>query len=150
MRDSSFVDHVLELLAPVGPARARAMMGGHMLYCRALPVALIADDRLYLKVDGETKRAFAEAGGEPFTYTQRGRQIEMSYWSPPDGALDDPESMQPWAELALAAAARARKPALPATAARARGRCAAPSRPRGRSRTRTRSRRAGRRGHPVD
>jgi DNA transformation protein len=108
MPDSSFVAHALELLAPLGDVRARAMMGGHVLYCGALPMALIADDRLYLKVDGRTKGAFAEAGGEPFTYEQRGRRVEMSYWSPPDSALDDAESMQPWAELAVAAAARAR------------------------------------------
>jgi len=107
MSDTSFVAHALELLAPLGDVRARAMMGGHMLYCGALPMALIADDRLYLKVDGATKEAFAEAGGEPFTYEQRGRRVEMSYWSPPDGALDDAESMQPWAELAVAAATRA-------------------------------------------
>jgi len=113
MTDRSFLSHVLELLAPVGPVRARAMMGGHLIHCGALPVALVADDRLYLKVDEETKGAFAEAGGEPFTYPRRGRRIEMSYWSPPDGALDDPESMQPWAELAVAAAARAKGSGVP-------------------------------------
>jgi DNA transformation protein and related proteins len=106
--ENSFVAHALELLAPLGPVRARAMMGGHLLYRGALPIALVADDRLYLKVDGETKEAFAKAGGEPFTYELRGKRVEMSYWSPPDGALDDAESMLPWAELAVAAATRAR------------------------------------------
>ena len=104
----SYVTHVLELLEPLGPVRARAMMGGHTIHCGALPIALIADERLYLKVDAETKEAFARAGGEPFTYSARGRSVEMSYWSPPDGALEDPEEMLPWARLALGAAGRAR------------------------------------------
>ena len=120
MAGGSFVEHVLELLDPVGPTRARAMMGGWMLYCRSLPMALIADERLYLKVDDRTKAAFAEAGGEPFTYEQRGRRIEMSYWTPPDSALDDAESMQPWAELAVSAAARAKTPARPRSTSRSR------------------------------
>jgi DNA transformation protein and related proteins len=106
MAGNSFVTHVLELLEPLGQVRARPMMGGHMVYCGALPVALIADERLYLKTDGKSKGAFSRAGGEPFTYQQRGRRVEMSYWSPPDAALDDAESMRPWAELAVAAAER--------------------------------------------
>jgi DNA transformation protein len=106
---SSFVDHVLELLGPLGPIRARAMMGGHTISCGALPVALVADDRLYLKVDAVTRSSFEEAGGEAFTYELRGKLVRMSYWSPPDDALDGPETMLPWARLALEAAGRARR-----------------------------------------
>jgi DNA transformation protein len=84
------------------------MMGGHMLSCGDLPVGLVADDRLYLKTDEVSRGEFARAGGEPFTYELRGKVVTMSYWSPPDGALDDAESMEPWARLALAAAVRAR------------------------------------------
>jgi DNA transformation protein len=109
MRDSTFVTHVLDLMEPLGPARARAMMGGHMIACRGLTVALIADEQLYLKVDAATKDAFVRAGGEPFTYDRNGKRVEMSYWTPPDDALDDAEGMRPWATLALEAAARAKK-----------------------------------------
>jgi len=84
------------------------MMGGWMFHLRGLPVALIAEERLYLKVDGLTKGAFAEAGGEPFTYLLGRRRVEFSYWTPPDGAFEDAEAMAPWAEKALAAAWRSR------------------------------------------
>ena len=40
------------------------MMGGYTIFCGELPVALIADDRLYLKGDPQTREAFAQAGGE--------------------------------------------------------------------------------------
>ncbi|HVI73803.1 MAG TPA: TfoX/Sxy family protein [Anaeromyxobacteraceae bacterium] len=109
MSISSFVEHALELLGSVGPVRARAMMGGYIISCGRLPFALIADDRLYLKVDAVTQPSFEAVGGEAFTYEARGKVVRMSYWSPPDGALDGPEMMSPWARLALEAAARARR-----------------------------------------
>lgn len=110
MSDPTFITHVLDLLGPLGPARARPMMGGHMIFCWDLPIGLITDDRLFLKVSGATREAFARAGCEPFTYERRGRAVEMSFWSAPDEALDAPEAMRPWAERALEAAAEAKKP----------------------------------------
>jgi DNA transformation protein len=104
----SYVEHAVELVSSAGPARARRMMGGWMLYVGALPMALVWDERLYLKTDQETRQAFRDAGGEPFTFAQRGRTVETGYLTPPDAALDDPESMLPWARLAVEAAKRAR------------------------------------------
>ncbi len=106
MPSSSYVEYAVELLAGLGPVRARAMMGGHIVHCSGVAVALVYDDRLYLKTDEETRETFLAAGGEPFTYELRGRVVEMSYCTPPDAALDSAEAMQPWAELALAAARR--------------------------------------------
>jgi len=106
---SSYVDYALELLASLGPVRARAMMGGHIVHCGGVAVALVYDDRLYLKTDEETRETFRAAGGEPFTYELRGKLVEMSYCTPPDAALDSTEAMQPWAELAFAAALRKRR-----------------------------------------
>ncbi|MGC4123237.1 MAG: TfoX/Sxy family protein [Myxococcales bacterium] len=112
MPDSTFVTHVLDLVEPaLGPVQARAMMGGHLVFCAGVSVALLSDDRLYLKVDAQTQERFAHAGGEPFVYEHKGRSVQMSYWSPPDGALEDPEEMRPWALLALEAALRSARPA---------------------------------------
>ena len=112
MSESTFVLHVLDLVEPaLGPVQARAMMGGHLVFCGGVSVALLSDDRLYLKADDLTKDAFATAGGEAFVYEHSGRKVQMSYWSPPEGALEDPEEMRPWALLALEAALRAKKPA---------------------------------------
>jgi len=112
MKGSDFVTHVLDLLEPaLGAVQARAMMGGHLVFCRGVSVALLSDERLYLKIDERTREAFAEAGGEPFAYEHGARTVQMSYWTPPDGALEDPEEMRPWAKLALEAALRSKKPA---------------------------------------
>jgi DNA transformation protein and related proteins len=104
-----FVAHCLELLAPLGPVRARRMFGGHGLYVDSLFIALIADDRLYLKADADSKPAFERAGCAPFAYSRSDRAaVTLSYWSAPDEALDSPHGMAPWARRALAAALRAK------------------------------------------
>ncbi len=84
------------------------MFGGHGLYLDDLFVALIADERLYLKVDAESREAFIAAGGEPFVYEGKGRPITMSFCTPPIEAMDSPEVMRPWARQAMRAALAAR------------------------------------------
>lgn len=111
-----FVEHCLELLAPLGPARARRMFGGWGLYADDLFVALIAAERLYLKADAGTRERFAAAGCEPFTYSGDGKSVTLGYWTVPPEALESPALMQPWARLALQAALAAR--AAKATAVR--------------------------------
>jgi DNA transformation protein and related proteins len=108
-----FVSHCLELLAVLGPVRAKRMFGGWGLYAQDLFVALIAFDRLYLKTDAQTRPRFEAGGGEPFIYDMNGQPKGLPYWTVPDEAMDAPPLFEPWARLALqaAVAARALKPA---------------------------------------
>jgi DNA transformation protein len=103
-----FVDHCLELLAPLGAVRARRMFGGWGLYADDLFVALIASERLYLKADAQTRAAFEAEGCTPFVYSAADKTVSLGYWSAPAEALDAPALMLPWARLALQAALRAR------------------------------------------
>lgn len=106
-----FVDHVLELLEPLGTVRARAMFGGFGIFHGDRMVALIVDDRLYLKSDALTRAAFEAEGSAPFVYAgKRGKPVVMSYHEAPDACLDDAETMLQWARLALEAAQRAPAP----------------------------------------
>jgi DNA transformation protein and related proteins len=98
--------HLKELLAPLGYIRARAMFGGHGLYCDDLFFAIVIDDQLYLKVDALTQERFTQAGSTPFVYQGKGKPVEMSYWLAPDEALESAHAMHPWAQLALQAAHR--------------------------------------------
>lgn len=104
--DDGLLAHLRELLDPLGRINVRAMFGGHGVYCDGVFFALVADGRLYLKVDALTRERFKAAGCAPFVYTGQARPIEMSYWSVPETALDSPDDLEPWARLALAAAAR--------------------------------------------
>jgi DNA transformation protein len=103
-----FADYCLELLSPQGPVRAKRMFGGHGLYLDDVFVALIADERLYLKADDESRSAFEAAGCAPFTYDAKGKQMTMNYWSVPDEAMESPALFQPWARRALEAGLRSR------------------------------------------
>jgi DNA transformation protein and related proteins len=106
-------------MAPLGAVRARRMFGGHGLYLDELFIALIASERLYLKVDDISRPAFERAGCEPFVYSRRDSgAVTLGYWSAPDEALDSPTAMQPWARLALASALRAKANARPPKAAK--------------------------------
>jgi len=108
MERPPFVEHCLELLAPLGTVRVRRMFGGWGLYVDDVFMALIAHERLYLKANADTAPRFAAAGCVPFCYDAAGKQVSLGYWSAPDEALDAPASMQPWARLALQAALAAR------------------------------------------
>jgi DNA transformation protein len=108
---SPLVEHCLELFAPLGHARAKAMFGGWGFYLDEMFFALIADETLYLKTDAETEDAFRDAGSWPFTYEYKdGRRVTMAYWSAPEDAMESPRAMHEWARLALSAALRAKKP----------------------------------------
>jgi len=117
-----FVEHLEDLLAPLGAVVSRRMFGGWGFYCGGLFFAIADEEHVWLKVDGATRDAFVRAGAEPFVYLGKGRrEVSLSYYTAPDLALDDPESMLPWARMGVEAARRARltrRPRPPARRAR--------------------------------
>lgn len=132
--DQAFLQWCIELLSPLGRVRSRRMFGGQGLYVDELFMALIMNERLYLKVDDETQPRFEAAGCAPFTYTTaQGEHGSLRYWSAPDEAMDSPDQMQPWGRLGLSAALRAQaakvaKAGKPTTARRQAATGAAPAR----------------------
>ncbi|CAM3937602.1 TfoX/Sxy family protein [Roseateles saccharophilus] len=113
----AFTELCVELLSPLGPVRTRAMFGGRGVYLDGLFMALIDDGQLFLKADDATRERFVAAGCTPFTYpTKDGERMVMSYYRPPEEALESPPLMLPWARLALEAALRAANAKKPAAA----------------------------------
>ncbi len=108
----AFVSHCMELLQALGSVRSKRMFGGWGLYVDDIIVGIIAFERLYLKVNEDTRPAFEAEGCEPFVYDAKNGSVAMSYWTAPADALDSPALMLPWARRALQAAlaARAAKP----------------------------------------
>jgi len=104
----AFTELCIELLSPLGPVRTRAMFGGRGVYVDGLFMALIDDGQLFLKVDDASRARFVAAGCIPFSYaTKDGQRTAMSYYRPPEEALESPPLMRPWARLAFEAALRA-------------------------------------------
>ncbi len=102
-----FRDHVLDLLAPLGPVTARRMFGGFGIYLDGVMFALIADDVLYLKVDDRTRPDYEAAGSTPFRPRHKGKPFPLPDWEAPIAALEHGDELSDWANGALGAARRA-------------------------------------------
>ncbi len=101
-------DDIRELFAPTGAVDIRRMFGGHGIFREGRMIAIVADGALWLKTDSTCRGAFEAAGSRPFCFPKSdGSVTVLSYWSLPEEALDDPDSMRDWVRLAEAAALRA-------------------------------------------
>jgi DNA transformation protein len=104
----SYRQYVIDQLSPAVPdISARGMFGGVGLYARDLFFALIDDDVLYFKVDGENRPAFEARGMGPFMPFGPGKEV-MQYYEVPGDVLEDAELLGAWAEAAIGVARRAK------------------------------------------
>ena len=102
-----FRSFVLEQLEPVGDITDRSMFGGVGIYAGGLFFALMAEDRLYFKVDDSNRGDFEQAGTGPFRPYDDERT--MSYYEVPVDVLEDRDRLKTWAERALRVAEAAKK-----------------------------------------
>jgi DNA transformation protein len=100
-------DFVVEQLGRVAPVTAKSMFGGVGLYAQGLFFALIAEDRLYFKVDDSTRPDFERLGMEPFR--PFGEENAVGYYEVPADVLEDAGQLEPWMKKAIAVAAKARQ-----------------------------------------
>lgn len=100
-------DFVVEQLSTVTPVTARSMFGGVGLYAEDLFFALIAEDRLYFKVNDSTRPDFERLGMEPFR--PFGEEHAMGYYEVPARVLEDPHQLETWLRQAIDVARQARK-----------------------------------------
>ncbi len=106
-----------ELFAGLGPLTFKPMFSGGAFSLHGMTFALILQDELWIKVDGETDAEFEAAGSPRFSYSRKdGRVVDVKYRRLPETALDDADEALVWARLGLQAADRAalrRKPKRP-------------------------------------
>lgn len=99
------VAHVLERLSSLGAVEAKRMFGGLGLYCDGAIFAIVAKDRIYLKIDDETRPIFEAEGLEPFR-PRAGKSTVMPYFMMPEAALDDDDVLVRWGRMAVDAGLR--------------------------------------------
>lgn len=109
-RITEFVQLVLDLMAPIGGIRARAMFGGFGIYQRDTMFAIIVDDRLYFKADGSTRLKFEQLGLSPFMYVARGKAVTLQYYEAPPDVFEAPDAMRGQVLEAIGVALRASRP----------------------------------------
>jgi len=102
----SYRDFVLEQLGRVAPVTAKRMFGGVGIYSQGLFFALIAEDRLYFKVDDTTRPDFERLGMEPFR--PFGEDSAMGYYEVPADVVEESVQLAAWMRKAIYVAARAK------------------------------------------
>lgn len=108
--DPALIEHLTDVLRPLGGIAARRMFGGAGLFRDGLMFGLIFDAVLHLKADAETVADFEAEGLGPFTYgTKNGDRVLTSYWRVPERLLDDDDEMRAWCRRATEVATRAAK-----------------------------------------
>jgi DNA transformation protein len=108
--DAALIEHLMDVLRPLGGVASRRMFGGAGVFRDGLMFGLISDEVLYLKADAETVADFEVEGLGPFTYgTKNGDRILTSYWRAPERLLDDDDEMRAWCRRAAEVATRTAK-----------------------------------------
>ncbi len=103
----SFAEFLREQLAPVGRVTLRRMFGKTGVFCDGLMLAMVTDDTLYFRVDGDNRAIFKEAEAfPPLNYAKKGAMIDLSFWRVPERLFDEPDELVTWARAALGAARR--------------------------------------------
>jgi len=104
-----FADEAIERLSRVASGiRGRKMFGGVGIYSGEIFFALVAYDRLWLKVDDSNRGDFEARGMKPFQPFPD-RPMTMSYYELPTVLLDDSETLRIWSARSIAIACNARK-----------------------------------------
>lgn len=95
--------HVLELVAPLGPATSQPLLGTYGLYLEDRIFGLVQGGVVYFRTDEETAPHYVEAGSEPLRYRlPSGWLTEPAYYEVPMHVLTDRDLMCAWAYEAAA------------------------------------------------
>jgi DNA transformation protein and related proteins len=102
-KDSGFHTYIMEdIFASFPGITSKAMFGGYGIYKDGYVFAIIADDKLYFKVDEIIKKDFVDRGCKQFTYTGKdGKQMAMMYYEVPENILEDRHALGNWIQKSL-------------------------------------------------
>jgi len=91
--DVNYLNHVIELLEPIGNVTSRAMFGGYGIFHEGDMFALISDSTLYFKVGEINQASYEEAGSSRF--------MNMPYYEVPIEVIEDTTEFQKWAGISI-------------------------------------------------
>ena len=91
--DKDFLNHVIDLLAPLGGISSRAMFGGYGIYHEGDMFALISDTGLHFKVNETNLAAYQNAGSSQFK--------PMPYYEVPGDVIEDTNALHEWAKISI-------------------------------------------------
>ena len=94
-----------DLFSAFGRIAVRRMFGGEGLFVDGLMIGLVIQDRIYLKTDDQSRKAYIAEKSKPFTYSAKGgKKVSLNHYAIPERIHDDPELFADWARAAHAVA----------------------------------------------
>ncbi len=96
---------VLDALRAARPVEVKAMFGGLGIYLDGVFMAVVDDDRLYLKIDSVTEPVYEARGMAPWSVAPG------AYRELPEEVLSDPVVCGEWLDAARGAAVRRKRKA---------------------------------------
>ena len=96
-----FVARVTDALSAARPIRVKPMFGGIGIYCEEAFFAIGDDDKLFFKVSPTTVGDYESRGMGPWILNG---QENLKYREVPADILNDPETLGPWIDDAVAIA----------------------------------------------
>jgi DNA transformation protein len=99
MKDESFVEFIEDQLRSFRDLTIKRMFGGCGLYRGTVFFGIIANGRLYFKVNDKTKQEYIDRGMGPFQPTSK--QTLKTYYEVPVDVLEDDGELTTWAKAAI-------------------------------------------------
>jgi DNA transformation protein and related proteins len=105
---SEFTDYLHEVFELAGAITIKRMFDGHTIYYQGLPVGIVYDETLFLKVDSETHMYFEQRNLPQFTYQKKDKIIGLPYFQAPEEIFDDRHEAAIWLKRAFEASLRSK------------------------------------------
>ena len=96
-----FTDWMMDCLSELGEMTVRPMFGGYGLYWQETIFGIVFRERLYLKVDDQSRGDYLSRGMGPFRPNER--QTLKAYYEVPPEVLDDAQALTSWVREAIRA-----------------------------------------------
>jgi DNA transformation protein len=92
-----------DLFAKFGPIKLRRFFGGEGICAGEIMFGMVFGNRIYLKTDDQTRKAFVAEECEPFSFEKQstGETIVTGWYAIPDRLYDDADELARWARAAL-------------------------------------------------
>ena len=114
---ASYLTFVLEQLAGLSRVTSRRMFGGVGLYSDTTFFAVIDNDTLFFKLNGETRPRYKKRRMPPFA-PMPGQSPMRGYYQVPPAVLEDSDALTTWAREAVGVGVAAGPRKMKPTAAR--------------------------------
>lgn len=106
----AYVEHVLELLEPLGQITSGSFFGGMGLKCGSTQFAMLMGNSLFFVVDDSSRAKYIEMGTECFWYNKQAGKVKVKkYHEVPGELFDEPDTLVTWAKESVCIAKKLKK-----------------------------------------